>query len=788
MVGEHLALLHASRGRTLILHRPLRGPMARKAGGPATRAPTPPSPEPVPSWESLGIPAQTAQHLRQGGMAAPFPPQAAAIPHALSGHNLVLAVPTASGKSLVAYLAALRTIAAGGKVLYIVPLRALAAEKVEDLQALAPLGVRAAASVGDFDTPDLRLGGHNVVVATSEKADSLLRHRSPWLEEVQLVVADECHLIDDAGRGPTLEVTIARFRQHWPTVQLLALSATINNSAELAAWLDAAHVTSEWRPTLLRTAVHVDSNLYYTDGEERGPLPEVNDLLGDVLREGGQGLVFVGTRRSAEKVAKDAMRVVGATLDEPSRAELRGAAGRLRSGTPTEVGEVLARCIEEGAAFHHAGLTNAQRSAVERLFKQRRLKALSATPTLAAGINLPARRVIIRDTKRYDSLEGRNSYLSVMEVKQMLGRAGRPGYDPVGEGIVMAKGRWESERFIEEYFLGPPEDITSKLGNPAALRGHLLASVAAGFCSSQDQLVEFLGHTFYAHTRDLWVLKDLVDEVVQFLQEEELIAAVGDELEATAFGKRVSDLYLDPISGVLLRDGLLSPQPIDALGYLYLVCSTPELKRFGSALRQSETDWVADAWVKAAEHLPLPLGTTQPSEEMLSAFKTALLLREWASEAPEQQLCEVFGMGPGDLRNRVETAQWVVFGAKELARLFSATRVGPLWKLLDRVRYGVREELLDLVRLRGIGRVRARHLWSAGYKDRAAIAEAGEALIARVPGIGTSLASTIVSQAKARGAVPRAPAAPGTVIAAGAEPVQGDGTFEVVEEDSLDAR
>ncbi|MCU0861810.1 MAG: DEAD/DEAH box helicase, partial [Methanomassiliicoccales archaeon] len=167
--------------------------------------------------DELGLPPGVAEVLAEEGISELYPPQEKAVPLALAGRNLFLAVPTASGKSLVAYLAALKhVLERGGKALYIVPLRALASEKQEDLQRFERLGVRVGVSVGDLDSADPELERFDIIVATSEKADSLLRHRTAWLQKISLVVADEVHLIHDPERGPTLEVILTKFRRFNP--------------------------------------------------------------------------------------------------------------------------------------------------------------------------------------------------------------------------------------------------------------------------------------------------------------------------------------------------------------------------------------------------------------------------------------------------------------------------------------------------------------------------------------------------------------------------------------------
>ena len=210
--------------------------------------------------ETLPLQDSVKQVLADMGMVELYPPQEEAIhAGALEGKNLVLASPTASGKTLVAELCALKhVLELDGKVLYLSPLRALASEKFEEFQKYTKIRkangrrVSVGVSTGDYDSSDPWMGKHDIIVTTNEKADSLLRHRAKWVNDVSLVVADEVHLLNDADRGPTLEVVLARLMQVNPDVQLLVLSATIKNVGELAEWLKAISVTTEWRPVTLR--------------------------------------------------------------------------------------------------------------------------------------------------------------------------------------------------------------------------------------------------------------------------------------------------------------------------------------------------------------------------------------------------------------------------------------------------------------------------------------------------------------------------------------------------------
>src|SRR5512136_210811 len=233
--------------------------------------------------DALGLDPRIVRKLAQDGIEELYPPQEKAIGPALEGKNLVLAIPTASGKSLVAYLAMLQAVLRGGKALYIVPLKALASEKFDDLAKFESLGIKVGESSGDYDEIDPRLHTYDIVIATSEKADSLLRHRVKWLEQLSIVVADEVHLINDPERGPTLEVTLVKFRTFNPSAQVIALSATISNSKELAEWLDAELVESDWRPVPLREGVYAEGHIFFTDNETR-KIPEEDDPVRAIVK------------------------------------------------------------------------------------------------------------------------------------------------------------------------------------------------------------------------------------------------------------------------------------------------------------------------------------------------------------------------------------------------------------------------------------------------------------------------------------------------------------------------
>ena len=501
----------------------------------------------------LDLPPKLLDFLQNNwGITHLHPPQQEAMPSVLSGTNTLLAIPTASGKSLVAYIGMMKRLLVddiGSKAVYIVPLKALASEKYDDLsQMCSAVGLTVGLGIGDASAEARKIDECDVLVCTSEKLDSLMRNRSEMMANVSIVVADEFHLMNDGTRGPTLEINLTRLRHLRPKAQIIALSATVGNCDELAKWLEATLVLSDWRPVALEYSTFhdlhleprlVQSSAMSSDGDSLQPPRDIEGpkshptwvVVNDTLDQDGQVLVFVGTRRSAQSEALKLSKRVQKKLtkEDPDRLKrLALFADTLEGGQQTAMAERLATAIRGGVAFHHAGLTHGQRKSIEGAFKEGLLVCLTATPTLAAGVNLPARRVLVRDLKRWD--DGMSRPLPVMEVRQMLGRAGRPKYDAFGEAWVLCKGTdgWAiADDVSQRYFFGPVESITSKLASEPALRTHLLAAIATGGFRHRGELGDFFQATFLGASVSPTYLKEQLDGMLDWLVAERFIRRVG---------------------------------------------------------------------------------------------------------------------------------------------------------------------------------------------------------------------------------------------------------------------
>lgn len=712
----------------------------------------------------LSLDPQVIEQLEGEGLDQLYPPQEdAVLAGVLEGKNLVLASPTASGKTLVAELCILKhLLERNGKAIYLAPLRALASEKFKEFQRYSsikkPSGehVRVGVSTGDYDSSDPWLGRYDIIVSTNEKADSLLRHRAPWMNELSLVVADEIHLLTEHERGPTLEVVLTRLTEINPNIQVLALSATVRNAEEVGEWLHASSVTTEWRPVPLKEGIYHDGQLQFKDGSSRiipsGTKTPVLDIALDVLGAGGQALIFNETRRSAVEMGRKASVAVKPRLSKIEERSLNTIAERvLSSGEKTRLSEALAGQIASGAGFHHAGLTGPHRGIVESSFRDGRIKVLAATPTLAAGVNLPARTVVISSYERFEAGHGRYP-ISVLEYKQFCGRAGRPRYDKYGESVLIARNQDEADWLMENYVLAQPEKLWSKLAVETILRPHVLSTVAAGYAKTEEGLYAFFGRTFYAHQYGPRMIKGKIGEVLKFLGSQEMVELDGRELVATKFGKRVSELYIDPMSAVILRDGLYSrAKKMTDFSLLHLISKTPDIAPRPRP-RGSEFDKLG---VLAASHSDEFMGEVPNQfedpiayDEFLSQLKATLVLTDWISEFTEDQILETRKVEPGDLLRLVQGTEWLVFAAQELGRLFGhKDLLAPMEMLRVRVAKGVKSELVKLVGLEGVGRVRARMLYNAGLKSIDDIKERSLTELTSIPSIGPALAKRVKEQA-----------------------------------------
>lgn len=449
------------------------------------------------------------------------------------------------------------------------------------------------------------------------------------------------------------------------------------------------------------------------------------DIAIDTVRIGKQALVFVNTKRGAESTAEK----ISKKLDKNPELDLLADDILKANSSPTKQCRRLAKIVEKQAGFHHAGLSSKQRYLIEDAFIKGDLKVLCATPTLAAGVNVPAFRAIIRDLKRFTGAG--MSEIPVLEYHQMAGRAGRPDFnDSFGEAIILAKNEKEAEKLTEQYIHGAPESIYSKVAAMPVLRTYCLSLVAGEHTKTRDELKAFFAETFFAHQYgDLKAVNTKVDQTIELLSDWGFIErpAVDDfvsagelddgSLKATRLGVRVSQLYIDPLTAHELLEAL-GRDKTTMLGYMHLICSAREMRPL---LRVKVGDY-EELEASLQEHedellKKAPSIYESEYETYLESYKTAQLFMKWCDEQTEEYLLENFNVRPGELRGRIDIADWLLYATAELSRICKQpAHISELAKARTRLKYGVREELLALLRLKNIGRVRARTLFRNNIK------------------------------------------------------------------------
>ena len=305
----------------------------------------------------------------------------------------------------------------------------------------------------------------------------------------------------------------------------------------------------------------------------------------------------------------------------------------------TKVCKKLAEIVKAGCAFHHAGLTPKQRHLIEDHFKRNIIKVICSTPTLAAGVNLPARRAIIRDCKRYASGLG-SVYISPREYKQCAGRAGRPQYDDYGEAVLMAKSLSEQNTLFERFILSKPEPVTSKLGSESALRIHILSSIAAGYVHDITSMFDFLNHTFLSYQKQGVNMVGLVGDIFDYLHKNGFIDKSGFKYFTTPFGNTTSRLYIDPMTSLILREGLTKiheGKSFSTYGLLHMLtcCPDSELLNVGKS-DYEELENLANKLEDELIITPNDLPELQDVYTYYATLKTMWLWSRWIDEEKEE--------------------------------------------------------------------------------------------------------------------------------------------------------
>jgi len=651
--------------------------------------------------------------------------------------NFVIAIPTASGKTLLGVMAALRTILEGGKVVYTVPLLSIQNEKVKEFKKFEEHGIKVGKHPSSAD----------LAVMVFESYDALTRFNWNTLSEVDLVIVDEFHMIGEYSRGPTIECAITRSRIINPGMRLIALSATLQNMEELSTWLGARVVEHDYRPVPLYQEV-LNTEEYGTKNKN----DVILRILKDSMEESSQALVFVSTRRFTESLANYLAGKIKRNLPAEKKKTFKMVAEKIldvprrRGSLPTEVCLKLAECVENGMAFHHAGLFDRQKEIIEEEFRAGNLLMITATPSLMYGVNLPSKNVVIRDYTRWTS-QGPQP-IPVFDYLQMSGRAGRPGYDKEGYSYLIGKTLSEAEQLQYQYVYGEIEATNSKLlENRDAVYRQIISQVAAGMARNLDELMEFFQGTFsgfqmthseYSSLFASDTIQFQVKEALDFLTEHGMIQVVPDGLRATAFGMLIAKSNYAVQTAVRLKEFARSGGEVDMSRLVYEICRTPDLIPISFKGRKSR-DPVRDRLNQAGLFV-VDVGNDEA---------TAATLMEWMDERSEYEIENAFHVYAASTRRAAYEASQLVKFHREICQVLGIyTGLDSMEVLAARLYYGVKEELLPLVvGIKRLGRRRARALVDAFGTDLRYVSR--EELL-RIEGIGPKTAENILKKYHAR--------------------------------------
>lgn len=647
--------------------------------------------------------------------------------------NFIIAIPTASGKTLLGVMAALRTILEGGKVVYTVPLLSIQNEKVKEFKKFEEHGIKVGKHPSSAD----------LAVMVFESYDALTRFNWNTLSEVDLVIVDEFHMIGEYSRGPTIECAITRSRIINPGMRLIALSATLQNMEELSTWLGARVVEHDYRPVPLYQEV-LNTEEYGTKNKN----DVILRILKDSMEESSQALVFVSTRRFTESLANYLAGKIKRNLPAEKKKTFKMVAEKIldvprrRGSLPTEVCLKLAECVENGMAFHHAGLFDRQKEIIEEEFRAGNLLMITATPSLMYGVNLPSKNVVIRDYTRWTS-QGPQP-IPVFDYLQMSGRAGRPGYDKEGYSYLIGKTLSEAEQLQYQYVYGEIEATNSKLlENRDAVYRQIISQVAAGMARNLDELMEFFQGTFsgfqmthseYSSLFASDTIQFQVKEALDFLTEHGMIQVVPDGLRATAFGMLIAKSNYAVQTAVRLKEFARSGGEVDMSRLVYEICRTPDLIPISFKGRKSR-DPVRDRLNQAGLFV-VDVGNDEA---------TAATLMEWMDERSEYEIENAFHVYAASTRRAAYEASQLVKFHREICQVLGIyTGLDSMEVLAARLYYGVKEELLPLVvGIKRLGRRRARALVDAFGTDLRYVSR--EELL-RIEGIGPKTAENILKK------------------------------------------
>lgn len=644
--------------------------------------------------------------------------------------NYIISIPTASGKTVLGILPALKTILNGGKAIYAAPLLSIQNEKVKEFKAFEEHGIKVGKHPSNSD----------LSVMVFESFDALTRFSWNVLREVDTLIIDEFHMIGEYSRGPTLESAITRAKIINPSLRIIALSATLKNIDEIEQWLDGKTVEHNYRPVPLNKEV-LDAEMFNTKNK--------NDVIVKIVKkaieDNSQALSFVSTRRFTESLATYVAKKIDKKTTKEQKQKFKQVADKLlevpkkKGSLPTTTCLKLAEAAEKGVVFHHAGLFNEQKEIIEDEFRKGNILMITATPSLMYGVNLPSKYVVIRDHTRWTS-NGPAS-IPVFDYEQMSGRAGRPQYDDVGYSYLVAKTMDEAFDLEARYVNGEIELTNSKLiDNKDAIYKQIIAQIASSLSKNLDDLNDFFGKTLYGFqmknnpSMSMFAQDSLnweLESALEFLLQNGIIRATPEGLKTTDFGNLIAKSNYAVETAVKIKEYVSTMEKLNPAEMIYALAETPDLPLISFKGRKSK-DPVRD---KLSECGLFAVDIGNPEA-------TAVSLIEWIDERNEYEIENAYNVySASTRRSAYEASRLVKFAKNTLEVLGNYSNLKDMDYLSARLYYGVKEDIIPLVvGVKRLGRKRARLLMKT-FGDN--LSEASEKELQKVEGIGPKLAGKV---------------------------------------------
>lgn len=644
--------------------------------------------------------------------------------------NYIISIPTASGKTVLGILPALKTILNGGKAIYAAPLLSIQNEKVKEFKAFEEHGIKVGKHPSNSD----------LSVMVFESFDALTRFSWNVLREVDTLIIDEFHMIGEYSRGPTLESAITRAKIINPSLRIIALSATLKNIDEIEQWLDGKTVEHNYRPVPLNKEV-LDAEMFNTKNKN----DVIVKIVEKAIEDNSQALSFVSTRRFTESLATYVAKKIDKKTTKEQKQKFKQVADKLlevpkkKGSLPTTTCLKLAEAAEKGVVFHHAGLFNEQKEIIEDEFRKGNILMITATPSLMYGVNLPSKYVVIRDHTRWTS-NGPAS-IPVFDYEQMSGRAGRPQYDDVGYSYLVAKTMDEAFDLEARYVNGEIELTNSKLiDNKDAIYKQIIAQIASSLSKNLDDLNDFFGKTLYGFqmknnpSMSMFAQDSLnweLESALEFLLQNGIIRATPEGLKTTDFGNLIAKSNYAVETAVKIKEYVSTMEKLNPAEMIYALAETPDLPLISFKGRKSK-DPVRD---KLSECGLFAVDIGNPEA-------TAVSLIEWIDERNEYEIENAYNVySASTRRSAYEASRLVKFAKNTLEVLGNYSNLKDMDHLSARLYYGVKEDIIPLVvGVKRLGRKRARLLMKT-FGDN--LSEASEKELQKVEGIGPKLAGKV---------------------------------------------